>query len=255
MKHSKIIKPVNAAYTIYKFDSLGSTNTFLKKECVNLQNFSVVWTEEQAEGKGRFSRKWNSAVGKDLTFSVLLPLAKLQQSNWPNVTQIAALAIAEILEEYELHASIKWPNDVLVNQKKICGILCETVERDKKYYAILGIGLNVNSTREMLSQIDIPATSLFNESNITIPRDELLIKLLDKIMLFFNELAQNGFASFRKKIKQRLAYLNEEKAVVDGEKRYTGQILDINPDGTLLFKCNDGTEISLHSGELSFGLL
>ena len=252
MKHSKIIKPENAVYTIYRFNSLASTNTFLKKECVSYQNFSVVWTEEQTEGKGRFSRKWNSLPGKDLTFSVLLPLAKVQQYNWPNITQITALAIVQLLEEYNLPSLIKWPNDVLVNKKKICGILCESIEREKKFYAILGIGLNVNSTQDMLSQIDVPATSVINELNTSAPRDELLIKLLDKIILFFNELAQNGFAPFREKIKQRLAYLHEEKTVVDGEKKYTGQILDINPDGTLLFKCNDGTEISLHSGELSF---
>lgn len=252
MKYSKIIKPDNAAYTIYKFDSLGSSNAFLKKESFNLPDHTVIWTEDQTEGRGRFSRKWNSIAGKDLTFSLLLPLEKLPQPNWPNITQIAALAITEILEEYNLSALMKWPNDVLVNQKKICGILCESIEREKKYYAILGIGLNVNSTHKTLSQIDIPATSLFNECNSIIERDELLNKLLDKIMLFYNELAVNGFSSFRKKIKQRLAYLNEEKTVVDGEKKYTGRILDINPDGTLLFKCNDGTEISLHSGELSF---
>lgn len=253
MKHSRIIKPSDAAYTIYKYESLGSSNTFLKKECVNLSDFSVIWTEEQTEGKGRFTRKWNSISGKDLTFSILLPLEKLKQPNWPNITQIAALAVAEMLKEYNLSALLKWPNDVLVDQKKICGILCESIEHKKKYYVILGIGLNVNSTNKILSQIDIPATSVFNELNFIVNRYDLLLKLLDKIILFFNELAENGFTSFREQIKRRLAYMNEEQTVVDGEKKYTGRIQDINKDGTLLFKCNDGTEISLHSGELCIG--
>lgn len=252
MKYQKIIESKSAAYKIFKYESLESTNTFLKKEIENFRDFSVIWVEGQTAGRGRFSRKWDSVAGKDLTFSVLLPLVKIQRSNWPNITQIAALAVAELLEEYDLHASIKWPNDVLVNQKKVCGILCESIEREKKFYAMLGIGLNVNSTLKTLSQIDNPATSMFTELNSTITRDVLLIKLLDKIILFFNELAENDFASFREKIKQRLAYMNEDRTVVDGEKKYTGHILDINPDGTLLFKCNDGTKISLHSGELTF---
>ena len=252
MKCQKISNLKSAAYKIFKYKSLESTNSFLKKEIENFQDFSVIWAEEQVAGRGRFERRWDSVAGKDLTFSVLLPLRRVQRSNWANITQIAALAVAEQMEEYRLPVVIKWPNDVLVNQKKICGILCETVERDKNFNAILGVGLNVNSTYKTLSQIDIPATSLFNESNATISRDGLLVNLLDKIILFFNELAQNGFSVFCEKIRQKLAYINEEKTVVDGEKKYTGKILDINSDGTLLFRCNDGTEISLHSGELSF---
>lgn len=255
MKCQKIIKSKSAAYKIFKYESLESTNTFLKKEIENFRDFSVVWAEEQTAGRGRFTRKWDSIAGKDLTFSVLLPLVKIQRSNWPNITQIAALAIAELLEEYSMSALVKWPNDVLVNRNKICGILCETVEQNKQFFAILGVGLNVNSAQETLLKIGLPATSMYNELNHTVPLDKLIVKVMDKIIQFYNELSQSGFSVFRDKIKQKLAYLNEEKTVVDGEKRYTGQILDINPDGTLLFKCNDNTEISLHSGELSFGLL
>lgn len=255
MQYSEIIKPKSASYKIYKYNNLDSTNTFLKRECGRFQDYSVVWVEEQTEGRGRFTRKWDSIAGKDLTFSVLLPLVRIQRSNWPNITQIAALAIAELLEEYGMPALVKWPNDVLVNRNKICGILCETVEQNKQFFAILGVGLNVNSAQETLLKIGLPATSMYNELNHTVPLDKLIVKVMDKIIQFFNELSQSGFAVFRDKIKQRLAYLNEEKTVVDGEKKYTGKILDINSDGTLLFKCNDGTKISLHSGELSFSLL
>ena len=252
MQHSEIIKPKSAICKIYKYNNLDSTNTFLKRECGRFQDYSVVWAEEQTAGRGRFARKWDSIAGKDLTFSVLLPLVRIQRSNWPNITQIAALAIAELLEEHGMSALVKWPNDVLVNRKKICGILCETVEQNKQFFAILGVGLNVNSAQETLLKIGLPATSMYNELNHTVPLDKLIVKVMDKTIQFFNELSQSGFAVFRDKIKQRLAYLNEEKTVIDGEKKYTGKIIDINSDGTLLFKCNDGTKISLHSGELTF---
>lgn len=252
MQQPKIIKPENAIYAIHKYNKLGSTNEFLKKQSENLPDYTVIWTEDQTTGRGRFTRKWNSIPGKDLTFSILLPLTSLKPSSWPNITQIAALAIAELLEDYGLTALIKWPNDVLVEQKKICGILCETVKRNKLPCAVLGIGLNVNRSSESLSQIDQPATSMKNELHHTVSCNELLRRFLDKIILFFSELQENGFTGFSKKIRKRLAYVHKQSIVTGGTKEYNGQILDINTDGTLLFKCNDGSVINLHSGEITF---
>ncbi len=141
---------------------------------------------------------------------------------------------------------------MLVGRKKIGGILCEVVKRNKRPCAVLGIGLNINRTGETFGHIDLPATSVFNELQHEINRNKLLEKLIDKIILYFSEIAQKGFISFRDAIKRRLAYLHEQKTITGGKKTYTGEVLDINTNGTLLFKCNDGTVITLHSGELSF---
>ena len=126
MQKPEMLNNNNAIYSIYRYDELDSTNAYIKKNCGNLQNFAVIWAETQAEGRGRFSRTWNSVPGRDLTFSILLPLDQLKPSMWPNITQIAALAVSELLEAYKIISFIKWPNDVLVKSKKICGILCET---------------------------------------------------------------------------------------------------------------------------------
>ena len=142
----EIIKPHDAVYTIYKYAKLDSTNEFLRKHCSSLADYSVIWADEQTHGRGRFTRAWNSVPSQDLTFSILLPLTSLEQKLRQNITQIAALSVAQLLEVYGLKPSVKWPNDVLVQGKKISGILCEVVESNKNVYGILGIGLNVDST-------------------------------------------------------------------------------------------------------------
>ena len=117
----------NEKYTLYTFKSLPSTNTYLKEHCEYFPVFTVIRAVEQQAGRGRFSRTWLSAPGKDLTFSLLLPLSAIEIELWPNIPQITALAIAEILDEYGLKASVKWPNDVLINGKKIAGILLSLI--------------------------------------------------------------------------------------------------------------------------------
>ena len=176
----------------------------------------------------------------------------MEKNRWPNIPQIAALAIAEIIEKNGLAAKVKWPNDVLVDQKKICGILCESVKRDGKDYAVLGIGVNVNSSEEALAGISTPATSLSLELNTIIPLEPLCLDLINVIVRYFLELSQNGFIQFREKILKRLAYHNEKKEVVDGNQKYSGYIRDVNPDGTLHFELADGSVMTLVAGEISF---
>ncbi|MEE9605625.1 MAG: biotin--[acetyl-CoA-carboxylase] ligase [Candidatus Scalindua sp.] len=249
----EIFKPDGAVYTIYKYTKLESTNAFLKQHCSTLPDYSVIWAEEQIHGRGRFTRVWNSEPGQDLTFSLLLPLTSLEQRLRQNITQTAALSVARLLEGYGLKPSIKWPNDVLVDGGKISGILCEVVESDENAYGILGIGLNINSTEESLAGLDYPATSLRCVLDHTIVLLELLKELLKIIINCFNVLCQSGFAQNRLEIKKRLAFMNEQIVFADAKQNlYTGNIIDLNNDGTLLFECEKHGVISFNSGEITF---
>ncbi len=254
MQQPQIIKPDKSVYTIHKFNTLDSTNTFIKDNYENLSDFSVVLAEKQTGGRGRFSRKWDSVPGKDLTFSIFLPLSRLKHDLWQNVTQVSSLAIIEVLENYGLSALIKWPNDILVENRKLCGILCETVERNLRTCAVIGVGINVNSASEDISHLDIPATSISIELKRSVNREDLLRKLLDKIILSFYELTDSGFTRVRLKIIKRLACLDEYKTVIDGTKKYYGQIKGISKSGTLLFECSNGKTVNINSGELSFNM-
>ncbi len=252
----EITKPDGLVYTIYKYASLDSTNEFLRQHCSTLVDYSVIWANEQTHGRGRFTRVWNSVPSQDLTFSILLPLTSLEHNLRQNITQIAALSVAQLLEVYGLKPSVKWPNDVLVQGKKISGILCEVVESNKNVYGILGIGLNVNSMEESLSFVGIPATSLRCELNQKVIRLELLKKLLEIIINCFNVLCQSGFTQNRLELKKRLAFINEHIVFTDIKKEsYSGRIIDLNDDGTLLFECEKRGIISLNSGEIVFNNL
>jgi BirA family biotin operon repressor/biotin-[acetyl-CoA-carboxylase] ligase len=252
----KIIKPDGVVYTIYKYAKLDSTSEFLRKHCSALADYSVIWANEQTHGRGRFTRVWNSVPNQDLTFSILLPLTSLEHKLRQNITQIAALSVAQLLEVYGLKPSVKWPNDVLVQGKKISGILGEIVESNKITYGILGIGLNVNSTEESLAFIDIPSTSLRCELHQKVIQLELLKKLLEIIINCFNVLCQSGFTQNRLELKKRLAFINEQIVFTDiKQESYSGRIIDLNDDGTLLFECEKRGIISLNSGEIVFNNL
>ncbi len=249
----KIVKPDKTLYTIYKYAKLDSTNAFLKQHCANLPDFSVIWADEQTHGRGRFTRIWNSEPCQDLTFSLLLPLTSLEQKLRQNITQIAALSVAQMLEGYGLKPSVKWPNDVLIQGEKISGILCEITETDERVCGVLGIGVNVNNSEEFLASLDIPATSLRCELNHKVVRQELLEKLLEIIINCFNVLCQTGFKQNQQEIKKRLAFINEPIIFTDvRQDSYSGKIIDLNDDGTLLFKCEKRGIISLNSGEIKF---
>ncbi len=252
----EIIKSKGSIYTIYKYAKLDSTNAFLKQNGCDLPDYTVIWTEEQKHGRGRFTRIWNSEPGHDLTFSMLLPLSSLEQKRRQNITQIAALSVAQLLEGYGLKPSVKWPNDVLVKGKKISGILCETAEFDERVCGVLGIGINVNSMEKSLANLDTPATSLLCELSQPVVRIELFKKLLEIIINCFKVLCQSGFTPKRLEIKKRLAFINELILVTDvKQESYWGKIIDLNNDGTLLFDCEKRGIISLNSGEIVFNKL
>jgi BirA family biotin operon repressor/biotin-[acetyl-CoA-carboxylase] ligase len=252
VKVNSIVTIEGKPYTIYRFDILDSTNTFLKKNSDTLPDYTVILTDNQTAGRGRFSRIWSSAANKDCTFSLLVPLAPLAIPFWQNIPQIAALAITEVLADYGIFAAIKWPNDVLVAGKKICGILCETITSAHRPCAILGIGLNVNSSAEHHTMITQPVTSLSLELHKEIDTEALVPHVLDTVLAAFTTLSTKGFDGFIDDFSRLLMYKNEIQTIIDGQRRYVGRIQGINSDGTLIFNLENGTTLSLHTGEVTF---
>lgn len=145
--------------------SVDSTNTYAKTHGIHFakDKITCITAEEQTGGKGQFQRKWISPPNVNLyaTFYFHLPL------NTPHLTEqslILAKSIKKVLEQLGMHATMKWPNDVLIGGKKIAGVLCETEFHKTHIEVILGFGLNVNMEIEDLAKIDQPATSLKNET-------------------------------------------------------------------------------------------
>ena len=167
---------------IIKLDAIDSTNRFLKALSAqeSCENFTVVSTESQTEGKGQRGSGWTSEAGKNLAFSVLYNKKIEEITNLFTLNIIVALSVVESLKTVcNLNFAIKWPNDILAENKKIAGILIEnTFKNQNKVQSIIGIGLNVNQSQfENLPQ----ASSLFLLENQLFDREALLISIVNRL--------------------------------------------------------------------------
>ena len=235
-------------FFIHIVDEIVSTNNFIKQNVEELYEGYTIRAIKQISGRGRFSRKWISQNRLDLTFSTLVFIPS-SSSIVINVPQIVGYSISTVLEKYQITSKIKWPNDILVNNKKISGILVEGVVTNKYHKLIIGIGLNINS--DNFNDIDIEATSIKNEIGRTVDINEVMEKLLKEIYNNIAILETQGFVSFKDKIEKQLAYRNEIKVIKDGDRTIIGEIISISDSGTLLVKVGDEIQ-ELISGEISF---
>ncbi|MBI9019908.1 MAG: biotin--[acetyl-CoA-carboxylase] ligase [Verrucomicrobia bacterium] len=234
-------------FKIQWYDRLPSTNTFLKERLAlepELPSGTVVATREQTQGRGRRGRDWLSAANENLTFSILLRGG--YEPRWlPSATMAAAIAVADLLGAEGVKADLKWPNDVLVNGKKICGILSEGIPGG----IIIGIGLNVNMADA--GEIDQPATSLLIETGARRNMDQLLERLLSILSIRIEEWAEGGFSRVRKKWEANVPTLGKTVTVRDGDAERTGQLAGFGDDGELLLRVEGGEVIPVWAGDLS----
>jgi len=180
-------------------NQVDSTNTWAKEnyKSFDLTEFTRITADEQLKGRGRFKREWISPHGLNIYLTYFFTVKK-EAMSLNNLAQILSLSVAKLLETVGLQPQIKWPNDLLVNGKKIAGILCETLDLGNQFGVILGTGINVNMPKDLLDTIDQPATSLLVETGKTHSKDDL-IKTLEALFLKDIHLfRQEGFTPFYK---------------------------------------------------------
>ncbi|WP_310380446.1 biotin--[acetyl-CoA-carboxylase] ligase [Flavobacterium sp.] len=167
---------------LIKLDAIDSTNDFLK-ELSNrdvLENFTVVTAENQTNGKGQMGSVWASEQGKNLTMSILVKTFLLNTSQIYNLTIVVSLSVIKVLEGFNIpKLSIKWPNDIMSDHKKIGGVLIEnTIKSDGTIISIVGLGLNVNQTNfESLPK----ASSLALICNSSFDKEEILFEIMHEL--------------------------------------------------------------------------
>jgi len=235
------------------FKTTGSTNdvakVLAKQGCAE---GTVVVTDEQTGGRGRLGRSWQCPARAGLCFSVVL----YPRVNPMEVTQIAilaAVAVARALaREPGLPARVKWPNDVYVNGKKVCGILAEMVaETDFVKYLVLGIGLNVNQSQDDLGGLGKTASSLSIERGQKVNRAEVLRAVLEELDVLYAFWQREGFIPIRQMWKE-LALWQGEPVVVRGlQSAWEGIARDIDDQGALIVEFQDGNTKKFYSGEVS----
>ncbi len=229
------------------FETIDSTNTYLKENYEDLDNFTFVSADFQSAGRGRNNRNWKSEKGENLLFSLLIK-DKALIDKFSILSVISAFSIIKALNLE--HLSIKWPNDIYYKDSKLCGILLEAVTRNEIECLIIGIGLNVNQ-REFVGEYKRTPTSLYQITNQT--QDMKIIK--DKI---FNQL-YNDFM----KVKEGYDFYNDIKeydylkdrevyAEINNEVKQI-KVLGIDSDYSLKVK-QDNKTYNLSSGEITFHL-
>ncbi len=235
---------------IVSFETIDSSNTYAKTlSDADAKNGMIIIAEEQTGGRGRFDRKWESQKERNLTFSILLkPESAVDKIGLlPLLTASAVAKAIEVVTSLEVEC--KWPNDILINGKKTCGILIESTSTHKINRIIVGIGLNVN--QELFpAGIRLTATSLKNELGKTIDRIYLLVEILKRSEDMYFKFIQNETDEYLKDWMSRCKMFGKEISVSYFEKQINGKALRIDSDGSLILKSEEN-EIKLFSGDVT----
>ena len=235
------------------YDEIGSTNVEAAKLAEQgWKHGTLVVADSQNGGKGRRGRSWYTPESTAIAMSFLLkPQWKPEYA--PMLTLVQAMAVAEAIEEVcGIMTQIKWPNDILVNEKKVCGILTEmNLCGTKIASVIIGTGINVNQDDfpQELSEI---ATSLKKETKYIQCREELIAAICKKFETYYEEFTKSKNLSYVKDAyNTRLISAGRSVRVLDPKGEYTGEAMGINDQGELLVKKEDGNIVNVYAGEVS----
>lgn len=250
----RYLPPTNICYILYRMESAKeiisldeceSTHKYMRENLATLQEWTVVTAEYQTGGHGRHGRAWVAPKGKNLCFNVVLPAKDLKPEFYAPTTQIAAITIAKMLSEKSIDANVKWPNDILVNKCKICGIISELLGTSIS----IGVGINVNTEKADFAELDRLATSMLIETGKVWDREVLLQEFLQKFKANFDILCKEGLLPFIEDWRKMGCFAGHKARLVEGNSVLDGVIEAINDDGSLLFRTETGLK-NIWSGDL-----
>jgi BirA family biotin operon repressor/biotin-[acetyl-CoA-carboxylase] ligase len=235
------------------FKEIDSTNTKAKDLAQRgAPEGTVVIAEKQTNGRGRRGRTWLSPEG-DGIYATLILRPAMSPGGAPKITLMTAVAIAEaLLSLVPIDIRIKWPNDILVNGRKLAGILTEiTADMDAVNYIVVGLGLNVNTRSESFSEeIGKIATSIYIETGKHLSRAGLIRAYLEQFEKYYKMFTQNEFAAIMGRWKQLSGFIGQKVMVDVIGRNYIGEVSDIDDDGVLILKDDQGRSRRIFSGDV-----
>lgn len=250
---------------IIHFDELNSTNTYAKSIASDLyKEGHIVITEKQLSGRGRLGRQWVSQNNKGIWMSIILK-PQINIADISKITQVAAAAINLGLSAHGVKTEIKWPNDIIINNKKICGILVEmnseknintnTSEDSKINYVVVGIGINVNNDIEDFpEELRETATSIKIETNKEFKRNILVAEVLNNFEKLYIALNNNDFSKSLDICRKNSYVIGKEINLIKNQEVKEATALNINDDGELVVMYKGGKTDNIISGEISVRL-
>jgi len=243
----------------FYFNTVGSTNTQAKALPENTPEGAVVVAEEQTAGRGRTGRAWVSPKGQGIWMSLYLK-PDITPQEAPRLTHVAALAVARAIKSaVGISAGIKWPNDIIIDGKKVCGILTElSAEIDAVNSVVVGIGINVNNERFPEGLKDV-ATSLLIERKKTMPnqndgvvdRKALLAEVLNNFEKLYEGFLKGDFPDIIKDCKKLSVTIGRPVRVMEKGGGFDALAVDIDDRGALIVKKQDGSTEAVIAGEVS----
>jgi BirA family biotin operon repressor/biotin-[acetyl-CoA-carboxylase] ligase len=238
---------------ILRLEETKSTNTYSKEHITLLEDRTVVHALRQTHGRGRLNRSWVDLGENNLFFSIILKPSTDFKPVYPNLTQYASVILCKIFENYGLNAKVKWPNDVMIDgERKICGILCETViENNNLKGIILGIGINLNATIKDVKNIpDRTVTALNLEIGKSVNSDSFLNEFLAEFFRTYDKFLLEGFEYIMNDYLKRNCFLEKDIRVQVLTDIKSGYAKAINNYGELILETNDNEDLILNIGDI-----
>ena len=234
---------------IYSYETTDTTNDVAHRLAQSgSPEGTVIFSEGQSKGRGRMGRQWLSPKGKGIYLSLILR-PDLSPAEAPKITLVSAVAVAlAIRKATHLGALIKWPNDILINDRKACGILTEmSAEVNTVSYIVLGIGINVNTAKA-----DLPkeATSLKIETGEEVPRVELAQEILRELERQYRIFKEKGFKKIIEEWKGLSHTLGEEVKITCHGRKVEGTASDLDTSGALVVRLDNGFTEHITAGDV-----
>ena len=250
---------MKAEIPITWFDSIDSTNSEARRRLPANAKMSVYAAKFQTAGRGQRGNKWSSAAGQNLTFSVLLNFTHSQMPDLAVRNQfllsiVAALSVSDLLQKLNIRNTIKWPNDIYIGRRKVCGMLIENIVGNAGLeHSIIGIGLNLNQT-EFPPELVNPTSVLVSSGLRTVPEHVLddFLDIFSGYMPYRSDI--EGINDIRNTYVSRLVRLGVSREYHDCLRNvdFTGTIKGISEEGLLLMEMPDKTVTNYSFKEVSY---
>ncbi|MBG7629994.1 MAG: biotin--[acetyl-CoA-carboxylase] ligase [Bacteroidetes bacterium] len=240
---------------IIKLNAIDSTNSYLKNmvEINNLENYTVVTAERQNAGRGQLGTVWESEYGKNLTFSMLVRIEGFKIEDQFYLSMAISLGVLNALKPNVNNLLyVKWPNDILAEKDKLCGILIENVLSGSNIkHSIIGVGLNVN--QDQFSDNLENVTSLKQLAGINFDKDNLLLKIISSIQFYIGFVEKKNFDSLKKLYLESLYKFQTPMMFEDGKGVvFLGKIIDVSEEGRLVVELENETTRKFSLKEIKF---
>lgn len=225
---------------VIHLEEVNSTNLFAKENVENLADKTIIHADKQTSGRGRLSREWVDFGEGNVFMTFVLKPSDTFNEIYSNLTQYLSVVLSKVLEEYGVEPQIKWPNDVFVSNRKIAGILCETVMQGTQFKGLaLGIGINLTAEEKDFETIDKPVTSLNIAIGRVVDKNEFIRKLSDKFFANYDKFLEKGFEYIKNDYLKRASFLDKEVCVQLINEKKCGIAKSVNDRGELILAENN----------------